>query len=163
MENLAARDVMTTNVITVPEDATLSELVSVLSDHMITGAPVVDASGKLVGVVSATDVARNSTKRSSSVRREVPPDFYVRGPEHLGDEVHSYMVEEESDQLVRDVMTPVIFSVSESASFDEMVDTMIGGRVHRLIVTEGEKVVGIVTTLDLLRGVRGKARLREAL
>jgi CBS domain-containing protein len=51
-------------------------------------------------------------------------------------------------------MTPVIFSVSENARFQEMADTMVGGRIHRLIVTDGDSVIGIVTTLDLLRGLR---------
>ena len=48
---LTARDVMTRNIITVRDDAPLSELVAILSEHMITGVPVVDENGKLVGVV----------------------------------------------------------------------------------------------------------------
>jgi CBS domain-containing protein len=156
VDQLTAKDVMTRNVITIQDDAPLSELVSLLSEHMITGVPVVDASGLLVGVVSATDVARSSARRTSNVRREVPPEFYVGGEDLYGDELHSYVVEEENDQLVRDFMTPVIFSVSEEASFAEMADTMIGGRVHRLIVSDGTSVVGIVTTLDLLKGVRNR-------
>lgn len=161
VDQLTAKDVMTGKVITIQDDAPLSELASILSEHMITGVPVVDASGSLVGVVSATDVARNSVKRTSSVRREVPPDFYIGGEELYGEEIHSYLVEEENDQAVCDIMTPVIFSVSENASFAEMADTMIGGRVHRLIVTDGKRVVGIVTTLDLLMGLRNRAAVRE--
>jgi CBS domain-containing protein len=156
LDQLTARDVMTRKVITIQEDAPLSELVSLLSAYMITGVPVVNASGSLVGVVSATDVARNSAQRSSIVRRDVPPDFYVGGGELYGDDIRPYLVVEENDLLVRDIMTPVIFSVSENASFAEMADTMIGGRVHRLIVSDGKGVVGIVTTLDLLKGVRDR-------
>ncbi len=148
---------MTRNVITVSDDASLSELVDVLTDNMITGAPVVDENGKLVGVVSATDVARISTRRSASIRRDAPPDFYLHGWEAIEDDVHSFSVEEESEQVVRDIMTPVIFSVPENATFAEMADTMVGGRVHRLIVTTDGQVVGIVTTLDLLRGLRARA------
>jgi len=147
---------MTRKVITVQDDVTLSELVATLSDHMITGAPVVDEKGKLVGVVSTTDVALRGTKRTSSIRRETPPDFYLRGWELMEDEFRSFSVEEDAGQVVRDVMTPVIFSVSENATFAEMADTMVGGRVHRLIVTDGDRVVGIVTTLDLLKGMRNQ-------
>lgn len=161
MDQLTAKDVMTRKVITIQDDAPLSELVSILSEHMITGVPVVDATGSLVGVVSATDVARTSVKRTSSVRREVPPSFYIGGEELYGEEIRSYLVEEENDQSVRDIMTPVIFSVSENASFGEMADTMIGGRVHRLIVTDGKGVVGIVTTLDLLKGLRDRTAARK--
>ena len=55
-------------------------------------------------------------------------------------------------------MTPMVFSVSVNASLAEMADIMIGGRVHRLIVTEGNEVVGIVTTLDMLKTLREQAR-----
>jgi CBS domain-containing protein len=145
---------MTRNVITVRDDATLSELVGTLTEHMITGAPVVDERGKLVGVVSTTDVALH-TKRTSHVRRDRPPDFYLRG-DMVEDELRSFSIEEDAGELVRDIMTPVIFSVSENARFAEMADTMVGGRVHRLIVTDGDRVAGIVTTLDLLRGMRDR-------
>jgi CBS domain-containing protein len=149
---LTAKDVMTRRVLTIQGDALVSELVSLLSEHMITGAPVVDSAGKLVGVVSTTDVARQSAKRS--IKRDHPPDFYLHGWELIDDDVRSFSVEEESDQKVQDIMTPVIFSVSENATVSEMADTMVGGRIHRLIVTDGEAVVGIVTTLDLLKAFR---------
>lgn len=136
-------------MITVRDDATLSELVATLTAHMITGAPVVNENGKLVGVVSTTDIALRSTKRTSNIRRDRPPDFYL-----IEDEFSSFSIEEDAGQFVRDIMTPVIFSVSQNARFVEMADTMVGGRVHRLLVTDGDRMVGIVTTLDLLRGLR---------
>jgi CBS domain-containing protein len=154
---LTAKDVMTRTVITVRDDATLSELIAILTDNMITGVPVVGESGKLVGVVSTTDVARSSKERSRNLRRDNPPDFYVHGLDLIEDDVRSFSLEEENEQTVEDIMTPVIFSVSENATFAEMADTMVGGRVHRLIVTNGDRVVGIVTTLDLLRGLRSRA------
>jgi CBS domain-containing protein len=153
---LTARDIMTRNVITVPDDATLSELVATLTEHMITGAPVVDENGKLVGVVSTTDIALHSAKRTSDIRTDRPPDFYLRGWELIEDEYRGFSIEEDAGQVVREIMTPVIFSVSENARFVEMADTMVGGRVHRLIVTNSDRVVGIVTTLDLLRGLRDR-------
>ena len=147
---------MTRNIITVRDDAPLSELVATLTEHMITGAPVVDENGKLVGVVSTTDIALHSANRTSNVRRDRPPDFYLRGWETSEDELRSFAIEEDSGEVVSDIMTPVIFSVSENARFQEMADTMVGGRVHRLLVTDGDRVIGIVTTLDLLRGLRDR-------
>ena len=90
------------------------------------------------------------------MRRDRPPDFYLRGWETSEDELRSFSIEEDSGEVVSDIMTPVIFSVSENARFQEMADTMVGGRVHRLIVTDGDSVIGIVTTLDLLRGLRDR-------
>jgi CBS domain-containing protein len=160
MEALTARDVMTREVVTVPDDATLTELVAFLSQHMITGAPVVDSGGRLVGVVSVTDVARHSASQTSHVRSNVPPDFYLRGWDLVGDDVKSFSIEHESEFSVRDIMTPVVFSVAENATVAEMADTMVSGRVHRLLVMNGDRVAGIVTTLDLLKLLRGSERAR---
>jgi CBS domain-containing protein len=152
---LTAKDVMTRNVITVRDDATLSELVATLTEHMITGAPVVDENEKLVGVVSATDIALHTTKRTSNIRKDRPPDFYLRGWELIEDEFRSFSIEEDAGQVVRDIMTPVIFPVRRTPGSWRW-RTMVGGRVHRLIVMDGDRVIGIVTTLDLLRGMRDR-------
>ena len=154
MQELTARDVMTREVATVPEDYSLAELVAFLSQRMITGAPVVDSNGRLLGVVSVTDVARHSASQTSQVRSTATPDFFVRGWELVGEDVKSFSVEKPSDFTVRDIMTPVVFSVSENATVGEMAETMVSGRVHRLLVMNGHRVSGIVTTLDLLKLLR---------
>jgi CBS domain-containing protein len=145
---------MTREVATVPEDYSLAELVNFLSQRMITGAPVVDSNGRLLGVVSVTDVARHSASHTSQVRSSVTPDFYVRGWELVGEDVRNFSVEKPSDFTVRDIMTPVVFSVPENATVGEMAETMVSGRVHRLLVMNGDRVSGIVTTLDLLKLLR---------
>ena len=55
---------------------------------------------------------------------------------------------------MRDIMTPMLFKVDEDTSLKEVADMMIGGRVHRLFVTHKQKVVGIVTTMDMLKVIR---------
>jgi CBS domain-containing protein len=52
--------------------------------------------------------------------------------------------------LVRDIMTPAVFAVSEDTPLREVAQTMIAGRIHRLLVKRGHGIVGIVTNLDLL-------------
>jgi CBS-domain-containing membrane protein len=156
MSGLTAKDIMTRDVIRVHQDWSLTELAAAFTDHMITGAPVVDDTKRLVGVVSTTDLARQGNNRS--VRATVPPDFYVRGWDLVGDDARGFSVDEDSELRVRDIMTPMIFSVSLDASLEEMADTMIGGRVHRLIVTNGDEVMGIVTTLDMLKALREQRR-----
>ena len=158
MKDLTAKDIMTRDVIVVQDRMSLTELAGILMSNMVTGAPVVDDGGKLVGVVSATDVVRDTALEASSVRQE--SSYYLHGWEGEIDEeeLRAFRVVEAAGTLVRDIMTPVIFSVSESASMAEMADAMIGGRIHRLIVTRDDKVVGIVTTLDVLRAVRDSGR-----
>ncbi len=58
---------------------------------------------------------------------------------------------EDEALLVRDIMTPTVYTVPEETPVAELARTMVAGRIHRLIVTRRDNVVGIVTTLDLLR------------
>jgi CBS-domain-containing membrane protein len=152
MSELIARDIMTRNVIRVHDDWDLSELSATFTQHMITGAPVIDRERRLVGVVSTTDLARH--KNGRAVRDATPHEFYVEGGESLSEGAHGYFVEEGGELKVRDIMTPTIFSVPLNASLSEMAVTLVNGRVHRLLVTEGKEVVGIVTTLDMLETLR---------
>lgn len=159
MKSLAAKDIMNPDVITVQEEMTVLDLASLLTDKMITGAPVVSESGRLVGVVSASDIVRNEAHRSAIVQDNVS-SYYLHGWEdQLSiDEIDMLHVEEGEDLTVHDIMTPLIFKVSENTPISEMADAMIGGRIHRLIVTRNDKVVGIVTTLDMLKAIREYAQ-----
>jgi predicted transcriptional regulator len=82
--------------------------------------------------------------------------YYLHGWEDQmsADEIDMFHVEEGEDLAVQDIMTPLIFKVAENTPISEMADAMIGGRIHRLIVTRDGQVVGIVTTLDMLKAIR---------
>lgn len=147
-----ARDVMTTEVVKVPGDLTVAELADVFMENEISGAPVVDEDGALVGVVSVFDVARQSSEESGVVSDQGNPEFYVRGWEE------QYSVEEfrklrvqEGHLTVRDVMTPATFTVEEDDPIAHVARTLVDGHIHRVLVTRGHEVVGIISSLDLLR------------
>jgi predicted transcriptional regulator len=156
MNYLTARDVMNPNVISVPGDWTIEELSQFLIDKAITGAPVKDENGKLIGVVSLTDIVRHDSLAEINLHADEPHDYYVHGWEDrlAPEELSSFHVEDKPQAFVRDVMTPMIFKVDENTSIQEVADTMIGGRVHRLLVTHAGRVVGIVTTMDMLKVIR---------
>ena len=156
MKQLTARDVMTRKVVVVQETMSIAELASVLMSNMVTGAPVVSESGKLLGVVSATDIVRHVATEVSEVREERVSSYYLHGWEGVLDreEMQAFHVVRDDRTMVRDIMTPVTFSVPETASLAELTDTMIGGRIHRLIVTRDNDIVGVVSTLDLLKVLR---------
>lgn len=161
MKDLTAKDIMNPDVIVAQEEMTVQELANLLTIKMITGVPVVNEEGRLVGVVSETDIVRSSAGRgrTAAVRETKESSYYLRGWEDQIDtsELREFHVEEDDGLLVRDIMTPLIFKVAEDASIAEMADTMIGGRIHRLIVTKKDFVVGIVTTLDMLKAIRSHA------
>jgi predicted transcriptional regulator len=156
MKYLTAKDVMNPHIISVPADWTIEELAQFLIDKAITGAPVVSESGKLVGVVSLTDIVRHDSLAEMELRANEPHDYYLHGWEDrlTPEDLSSFHVEEKPQVFVRDIMTPLIFKVNENTPIQEVADTMIGGRVHRLLVTRGEKIVGIVTTMDMLKVIR---------
>jgi predicted transcriptional regulator len=152
MENLTARDVMNEQVMAVRVDMTVGELAAFLAERQITGAPVLDREGHLVGVVSLMDIAESGAAGFAVERDPGSADFYVRGWEDKmnPDEVRRLRIENE-DLLVRDIMTPTVFTIGDDTPVARIARAMIAGRIHRLLVTRLGRVVGIVTSLDLLK------------
>jgi CBS domain-containing protein len=70
------------------------------------------------------------------------------------DELRELHVQYEVQVQVLDIMTPMIFSVREDTSVQEVADTMLKGRIHRVFVTRDGKLTGIVTALDMLQVIR---------
>ena len=142
MRPITASDVMNPNVLMVQEDMTVEELASFLVENEISGAPVVDSTGQLVGVVSVTDLARDRSN----------PDFFVSewGGTLRRDQIEELRFGGETGMRVRDIMTPAVYSVDAETPIPEVAETLINSHIHRLLVTSGERVVGIVTSSDLL-------------
>lgn len=153
MLELTASDVMTRNVQVAEADWTLDELRTFLVSRSITGAPVCDPKGKLVGVVSATDLMRASAEESSSNDTH---HVYAIGLDRSlsADELRTLHVEEATSTKVRDVMTPLVFEVAPDASLHTVADMMARGRIHRVFVSSGGKLLGVVSALDLVRVLR---------
>jgi CBS domain-containing protein len=171
---LTVRDIMQSNVVTVTKDATARHLARLLADEEISGVPVLDSSNALVGVVSATDLVRLAAEDSTAVVRPAgfganpmadpddddDPEVDVYGfflPEDSPFRGQS-LLEEWSDGpfdsvAVADIMTPISFSVRPDSPVSELCHFLVRGRIHRAVVAEGEELVGIVTSADVLRAV----------
>jgi CBS domain-containing protein len=148
----SVKDVMNPDIMTVPDDMTTDVLMRYLTEREISGAPVVDGQGHLIGVVSMTDVARHMGE-SSDAESSPTPDFYRDVPADLTLEDLGQRYVEERTATVRDVMTPVIQQVPVTASVAEAARLMVEHHIHRLVVTQGKQPVGILTSMDLLRVV----------
>ena len=151
MRALTAKDLMNPQVLAVPETMTVRELAAFLVDNEISGAPVEDSEGRLVGVVSFTDVGLAASEGAAPERARSSPDYFVRGWEDSAsaEELRGFHVED-GDMTVREIMTPAVYSVAEDTPVAELAETMIDGHIHRLLVTRDGKVVGIVSASDLL-------------
>ncbi len=151
MRDLVARDVMNPEVIRVRDDMTVSELAQFLIDSEISGAPVEDAEGRLIGVVSLTDVASAAAERQQAIAERRQPEYYLRGwEEKWNPEEFRGMHVEESELTVGEIMTPAVYAVDEEMPIWMVAEKMIHSHIHRLLVTRDHRVVGILTTSDLL-------------
>lgn len=160
MRPITAADLMNPEVLTVPEEMTVRELAAFLMDHEITGAPVVDREGRLVGVVSVVDIADVAAgEEEPGDGAETVPDperggFYARG---FKDTLVPGQLEElgpfegaEGEMRVGEIMNPEVYSVPEDATVSEVAMTLLSSHVHRVLVIEEGRVAGIITTSDLL-------------
>ena len=151
-----ARDIMITDVVTVSYAAPLSEVERLLVENKISGMPVVDEAGHVVGVVSIKDlVERYAEDPDSRPRRE--PGYYHLSLEDMDDEDYeAFDLPKEGEETAEGLMTPEIYAIDADASISDIAAAMASHRVHRLLVQDGNKFVGIVTTLEVLEAVAGR-------
>ena len=117
----------------------------------VSGLPVVDASGKLVGIVSEGDFIRRSEIGTQRKRGRFLK--FILGPAQAAtDFVH------EHGRKIAEIMTPQPVTVTEDTPLEEIVDAMENNNVKRLPVMRGDKIVGIVSRANLLQAVASLAR-----
>jgi CBS domain-containing protein len=148
---MRAHQVMTRPVITVTPETTVLEAANTMLQKHISGLPVVDAAGKLVGIVSEGDFIRRSEIGTGRKRGRFLK--FILGPGKAAtDFVH------EHGHKVGEIMTPEPRTVSEDTTLERIVELMEKNNVKRLPVTRGDKIVGIVSRSNLLQAVASLAR-----
>ncbi len=144
-------DVMTRTVLSIPETASLKELVDVIQGHHLHSIPVVDAQGMLVGVVSLKDVLKVILARYlpllSAVSLEETPDALDDNTLEIGFERMEEM------PTVQDLMTRHPKSVKPENSLLTVTVIMYMNKIHRLPVTENGKLMGIISQSDVIRTI----------
>jgi CBS domain-containing protein len=145
-----AQDVMTRNVVSIGPDASIIEAVRTMLQHKISGLPVIDASGRLQGIITEGDFLRRA---ETGTQRKHPRWLeFLLGPGRLATE---YV--QASGRKVDEVMTPDVYTVTEDAPLEQVVHLMERHRVKRIPVVRGETVVGIVTRANLMRALASLA------
>jgi len=144
---LTARDIMSTEVITVNEETTVKELARILAIHQISGTPVVNDQGGLVGVVTESDLIFQTKKvHIPTVITILDSVFYLENPHKMGDELKKMAAVKVSDILTS---TPV--TVQEETTLDEIATLMAEKNVHTLPVMRDETLVGVIGKKDIIR------------
>lgn len=147
---MKVRDVMSARVISVTPGAGILDAIRLMLENGISGLPVVDAGGTLVGIVTEGDFLRR-TETGTERRRPHWLEFLL-GPGRLADDyVRSHA------RTIRDVMTAEPVTIGEDAGLDEAVAVLERHRIKRLPVVRDGEVVGIVSRTNLLYAVASLA------
>jgi CBS domain-containing protein len=148
---MRAHQIMTRPVITVSPETPIVEAANVMLQKHVSGLPVLDASGKLVGIVSEGDFIRRS--EIGTERRRGKFLKFILGPGKAAtDFVH------EHGRKVSEVMTPEPLTITEDTQLEAIVELMEKNNVKRLPVMRGDKLIGIVSRANLLQAVASLAR-----
>jgi predicted transcriptional regulator len=134
------KDIMSENLITINQNATIKELVSIFSDKGIIGVPVIDGDECVVGVVSSMDVMKNES--SHDFYRSTSANLF----EHTSEETSNFL-----DRKVDTIMTKDLYTISADDTIAKMAKIMYEQKIHRLLVVDYNKLKGIVSTFDLLK------------
>ena len=154
-KGLFAKDIMNREVLSVKSDWSLNRLCEFLLENSISGAPVTSEDGRLIGVVSLKDIVIHETLDSGGIPTSDLPSFHLNALDHphAGEEIASFSIKDEPLVTVRDIMTPAVFKVNDEATVQEVAEAMIKNRIHRVFVTRGDRMVGVIATPEILQVV----------
>ena len=147
------RDVMTRKVAVADRDGTLTEAAQTMSTRHVSGLPVVDRDGRLVGILSQKDIIRVLHEKAGL---SLPGGVFdlLLPPVRTTVPALTERCRETLDRTrVREAMTPRPLAVDTEVTVDEAIRLLVANRINRLPVVDGGRVVGIVTRHDLLTSV----------
>jgi CBS domain-containing protein len=124
-------DIMQTNLWTVRGDDTVADAVALMAENHVSGLPVIDPHGRLVGVLSSSDVLE--AEAESGGKDDLDRLF--------------------NETLVRDIMTPRPQTLTVEATIKEAAQRLLYLEIHRLFIEQEGKLVGVVSTSDLVRAM----------
>jgi len=137
-------EIMHRGVMTVQRSTSLQEVSSFFIEHGITGSPVVDDEGIPIGVISMSDLTAHAAGLDKPKDGGYLTTLWHDDPPHVHDLTFAH------DVTAGDVMTEFLIRVDSKAEVRELLELMKTARLHRVFVTEQDRLVGIVTTLDLV-------------
>jgi len=132
---MKAKDVMTKKVITVSSELSIRKLILLLLTERISGVPVVDAAGEVIGIISERDILK-------AVDRLIKVKVSLDEERQQG-----------ASNWVDGIMTKEVIFVSEDDPIEDVCKLMSEKKIHRVPVMKGKKIVGINTSMNILKTV----------
>jgi CBS domain-containing protein len=161
LQQAHARDLMHRDVVRLDSDTSIATAVEALESNGISGAPVVDASERLVGVFSLRDAARSEALNAGRFGERGGDD---RVPDWAEEEYDdgSVLEDEISDRddystaagggdTVAEWMNPTVIAVAPEASLKEVCRVMAREKIHRVFVVDNRRLSGVISSLDIVR------------
>jgi len=146
---MRAVDVMTTDVITVDPDTTVQALAAMLAERGISGAPVVDSSGRLVGIISEGDLLHRAEIGTARRHRERRRSWWL---DHFASDLAREYVKSHG-RIVKDIMTRDVVTVTEDTDLADVAALLEAKRIKRVPVVREGKIAGIISRANIVRAV----------
>ncbi len=146
---ITAKDIMTRNVVIVRPETSIEELASLLVKNQISGAPVIDDAGSLIGIVTENDlISQNKRLHIPTVVSFLDAAIYLESSRKFEEQVKRMAATKVGDICVRNVVT-----ITEDTTAVDIATIMAEKKVHLLPVIKAGKVVGIVGKRDMVKAV----------
>jgi len=153
---MRALDIMTTSVVTATPDMTIQDAAKRLADNHISGMPVLDADGKMIGIVSAGDLLHRAELGTGARRRP----WWLDWLSSTRDLAAAYV--KEHGHVVGDVMSDRVISISEDMPLKEVADILERRHIKRVPVLKDGELIGIVSRSNLIRALASVAPAQDA-
>jgi CBS domain-containing protein len=146
-----ASDIMTREVITVLPETTVQQLAKIFASHGISGAPVVNQEGLVVGVVTESDlIDQNKKVHIPTVISILDSFFFLENPEKMEQEMRKMV-----GATVADIYTSPPVTVGEDTPIDEIATIMSEKNIHTLPVVADGRLKGVIGKKDIIRTIAG--------
>ena len=149
-KELLAKDIMTKRVITIGRDASIGELSELLVGNKISGVPVIDENGKLVGIVTEADIiVKDADLHFPRYFKLLDGIIYLESLKKFKKNLKKYL-----GVKVEDIMTDKVKVVKEDTQVSEIANIMMGSNINRVPVTDEKGgLVGIITRRDIVKSM----------
>ena len=150
--SITAQEIMTPEVLLVQENWSIKQLADFFTEHHISGAPVVNHEQKFVGVVSISDMVQFDSMTAEEKANLVAAHAYteVVGQKLNQSDINRLASHANENCDVKSIMTSNIIDVELTTTLPEVAKVIFDKHIHRVFVTENKKIVGVISTMNIL-------------
>jgi CBS domain-containing protein len=140
-------DIMTKDVITVTPQTKVSEIARLMSENDVSGLPVIDDSGKILGIITELDmIVRNTRFKMPTFFTILDSIIYLETPHHFQERLEHVL-----GTTAEEIMTEEVITIAPEATIEALSELMVDKRISPVLVVEANRLVGIVGRSDIIR------------